>query len=178
VLGGVHCGIHKSSYSISNISYLNSPPPPFFLAPLPHSWNSFNRYHFSICTHVYTLFALYSRSHTLSPTPPLSHLYQPPQTGPVLQGDHLLRLKKLEESLLKRQNLIFTLHECQESLQKQKRAIREKPNFPSSVKYVCSVCCWSLKQGPMYAKQLLLLSYISSPFFLYREERFICLNRT
>jgi hypothetical protein len=25
VLGGVHCGIYKSSYNISNISYLNSP---------------------------------------------------------------------------------------------------------------------------------------------------------
>jgi hypothetical protein len=26
---GVHCGIHKRSYSITNISYLNSPPSPF-----------------------------------------------------------------------------------------------------------------------------------------------------
>jgi hypothetical protein len=30
----VHCGIHKSSYNISNISYLNSPPPSFsFISP-------------------------------------------------------------------------------------------------------------------------------------------------
>jgi hypothetical protein len=39
VLGGVHCGIYKSSYNISNLSYLNSPlstivpyPPPL---PIP-----------------------------------------------------------------------------------------------------------------------------------------------
>jgi hypothetical protein len=30
---GVHCGICKSSYSISNISYFNSPPPPFSFIP-------------------------------------------------------------------------------------------------------------------------------------------------
>jgi hypothetical protein len=28
---GVHCGINKSSYNVSNISYLNSPPPPLSL---------------------------------------------------------------------------------------------------------------------------------------------------
>jgi hypothetical protein len=33
--GGVHCGSYKSSYNISNISYLNSPPPPFSFIPLP-----------------------------------------------------------------------------------------------------------------------------------------------
>jgi hypothetical protein len=35
---GVHCGIYKSSYNISNISKWNSPPPPFSFipsAPLP-----------------------------------------------------------------------------------------------------------------------------------------------
>jgi hypothetical protein len=26
---GVHCGIYKGSYTISNTSYLSSPPPPF-----------------------------------------------------------------------------------------------------------------------------------------------------
>jgi hypothetical protein len=31
---GVYCGIYKSSYIISNISYLNSPPPPFsYISP-------------------------------------------------------------------------------------------------------------------------------------------------
>jgi hypothetical protein len=32
----IHCGIYKSSYNISNISFLNSPPPPFsFISPHP-----------------------------------------------------------------------------------------------------------------------------------------------
>jgi hypothetical protein len=53
-LVGVHCGIYKSSYNLSNISYLNSLPPPLsFIPPSPCSWNSFNRYHFYIYTHVY-----------------------------------------------------------------------------------------------------------------------------
>jgi hypothetical protein len=40
---GVYCGIDKSSYNISNISYLISPPPPlFFIPPSPNYWNSFN----------------------------------------------------------------------------------------------------------------------------------------
>jgi hypothetical protein len=30
----------KSSYNLSSISRLNSLPPPFFISPLPHSWNS------------------------------------------------------------------------------------------------------------------------------------------
>jgi hypothetical protein len=34
VRGGVHCGTYKSSYTVSNISYLNSPPPPLFFIPL------------------------------------------------------------------------------------------------------------------------------------------------
>jgi hypothetical protein len=35
---GVHCGIHKSSYNISCISYLNPPTPPFsFIPPSLHS---------------------------------------------------------------------------------------------------------------------------------------------
>jgi hypothetical protein len=33
VLAGVHCDIYKGSYNISNISYLNLPPPPFFFIP-------------------------------------------------------------------------------------------------------------------------------------------------
>jgi hypothetical protein len=33
---GLHCSIYKSSYNVSNISYLNLPPPPFsFIHPYP-----------------------------------------------------------------------------------------------------------------------------------------------
>jgi hypothetical protein len=32
----------------------------------PHSWDTFNRYNFSIYIHVYTVFTLYSPSHSLS----------------------------------------------------------------------------------------------------------------
>jgi hypothetical protein len=55
--------------------------------PSPHSWNCFNRYHFSIYIPVYTVFIPYSPSHTLSPPPPHFHWYQPPlppQARPVL----------------------------------------------------------------------------------------------
>jgi hypothetical protein len=41
---------------------------PLFL--LPHSWNSFSIFHFSICIHVYTVFVPYSPSYTISPFPP------------------------------------------------------------------------------------------------------------
>jgi hypothetical protein len=58
---GVHCGIYKNIYNISNISYFNSPPPSFsFFSSSLHFWNSFSRYHFSIYMHVYTIFTLYS----------------------------------------------------------------------------------------------------------------------
>jgi hypothetical protein len=75
---GVYCGIYKSSY---NISYLNSPPLPFFFifSPSPHSWNSFNRSHFSIYIHVNTIFVPYSLSYTPSPLPP-------PPPGPNSPG--------------------------------------------------------------------------------------------
>jgi hypothetical protein len=33
VLGGEHCGIYKSSYNLSNISYLYSPPAPILYYP-------------------------------------------------------------------------------------------------------------------------------------------------
>jgi hypothetical protein len=52
---------NKTSYNVSNKSYLNSLPPPFsFISPALHSWNSFNR-HFYIYIHVYrfcTVFTL------------------------------------------------------------------------------------------------------------------------
>jgi hypothetical protein len=58
---------------------VNSPPSFSFIPP--HSWSSFNRYHFSVYVyiHVYTVFALNSPSHTLSPPSPPSHCYQLPQ---------------------------------------------------------------------------------------------------
>jgi hypothetical protein len=62
----VSCGFYKGSYDVSNISYLNSPPLALFYPPLPDSWNSFNRYHFCIYIHVYTLFPLYSAFYLLS----------------------------------------------------------------------------------------------------------------
>jgi hypothetical protein len=52
----IHCGIYKNFYNVSNISYLNSPPPQLSLfLPSPYSWNSFSKYHFWIFTHVSTL---------------------------------------------------------------------------------------------------------------------------
>jgi hypothetical protein len=34
----VRCGIYTGSYNVSNVSYMNSPPPPFtFIPPSPNS---------------------------------------------------------------------------------------------------------------------------------------------
>jgi hypothetical protein len=101
VLLGVHCGIYKSSYNVSNTSYLSSASPPLsFITSSPHSWNTFNRYHFCIYIHVYTVFALYSPSYNISLTPPPSHWYQlpptPPQVRPVLPSYSLILWKKKE----------------------------------------------------------------------------------
>jgi hypothetical protein len=55
VLVGVYCSIDKGSYSISNTSFLNSPPPQFsFISSFCHWRNSFNRYlffHLHSCVH-------------------------------------------------------------------------------------------------------------------------------
>jgi hypothetical protein len=60
---GLHCGIYKSSYNVSNTSYLDSPSPWLcFISLSPHSWSNFNRYHFCIYIHVYRVFAPYSLS--------------------------------------------------------------------------------------------------------------------
>jgi hypothetical protein len=67
---GVHCDIYKSSYNVSNMSYLNSSLHRSLVCSFPHSWNCFNRYHFSIYVHVCPVIALYSASHTLSQTLP------------------------------------------------------------------------------------------------------------
>jgi hypothetical protein len=54
---GVHCGIYKSSYNISNISYLNSPSPPFsFISPLPPFLKWFQQVSFCMYIHVHTFF--------------------------------------------------------------------------------------------------------------------------
>jgi hypothetical protein len=54
------------------IKYLNSPLLPFsFITLYPFSWNSCDRYNFSLCVlHVYGVFAPYSPSYTLFPPPP------------------------------------------------------------------------------------------------------------
>jgi hypothetical protein len=77
---GIRCGIYKSSYNISNVSFLNSHLVLLYIIPLfLHSWNSFNRYYFSIYIHVYTDFAIYSPSHTISPPTSSFHWFQPPK---------------------------------------------------------------------------------------------------
>jgi hypothetical protein len=70
---GVHCSIYKGSYNVSNIS--------FFPSPSSDSWNSFNRYHFCMYIHVYTLFAPYSSPYSFP-----CHL--PPPTGAWDGLDH------------------------------------------------------------------------------------------
>jgi hypothetical protein len=56
VLGWVHCGIYKSSYSISNMSYLNSLPPPlsFILSSLLDWTSSFKKALFSSLAYFFT----------------------------------------------------------------------------------------------------------------------------
>jgi hypothetical protein len=48
------------------------------LSSLSHSWNSFNRYYFSIYIHVYRIFPPYSPTDPLSLYLPPSHWYPPP----------------------------------------------------------------------------------------------------
>jgi hypothetical protein len=79
---GVHCGIYKSSLNISNVIFEFTPSTilPYPPSPIPGIVSTGS--HFSFYIHVYTVFAPYSPSHTLSPPPPLSHWYQP-QAGSV-----------------------------------------------------------------------------------------------
>jgi hypothetical protein len=71
------------------------------LSPLPHSCNSFIRSHFSIFIPVYTVFAPYSPSYTLS-LYPLPCTRTNSQTGPVLPSCSLfLKKKKRHFCLLK-----------------------------------------------------------------------------
>jgi hypothetical protein len=72
---GVHCGIYKDSYNISNISHLNSPSPPFsFISPPPSQEIVSKDIFFSIYIHVYTVFA------PNSPSQPFPYR-RPPHTG-------------------------------------------------------------------------------------------------
>jgi hypothetical protein len=98
---GVHCGIYKSSY---NISYLNSPPPPFFIpTPPPVSGIVLTGY-FHTCIYLYTVFAPYLPS-IIFPPPPHSHWYQPSQAGPIPPScSPIFYLKKKKE---KEKNDIF-----------------------------------------------------------------------
>jgi hypothetical protein len=87
----VHCSIYQGSYNVSNISYMNSPPP---LLPFIMISGSFNRYHLCIYIHVYTFFAPYSSSYPLSLPPPPSHWYHRLPTGPVLCSCFLILWNK------------------------------------------------------------------------------------
>jgi hypothetical protein len=64
VLGGVHCGIYKSSYNVSNISYLNSSPQPLsFIVPpwLMEQFQQVSFFHLHTCLYIiWTLFTLLS----------------------------------------------------------------------------------------------------------------------
>jgi hypothetical protein len=95
ILLGVHCDIYKSAY---NISYLISPSPWFFI-PLPYSWNSFNRSHFSIFIHDQILFPPYSPPSTISLYPPYTHThthcYQSQTGSDLCSCPPFLRKKKV-----------------------------------------------------------------------------------
>jgi hypothetical protein len=64
---------------------------PLYQSPLPpsfHTWNNFNRYHFSIFIHVHTVFALYSSYYTFFPHPLPTHWYQLPRQDLLCLLDH------------------------------------------------------------------------------------------
>jgi hypothetical protein len=68
----------QNSYNISNISFLNSLPPPFsFILPFRHSWSSLNRYHFSIYIHMCAVFGQCTLPHPFLNYSPTSHSYHP-----------------------------------------------------------------------------------------------------
>jgi hypothetical protein len=59
---GIHCGIYKGFYNISNISHLNSPPLPFSFTSLPTLEKYFQTVSFFLFTFICTHFAPYSPS--------------------------------------------------------------------------------------------------------------------
>jgi hypothetical protein len=92
--GWGYLGIYKSYYNLSNISHLNSSPSPFSLNPtLPHSWNSFNGYHFLfVCLHTHYLYYIHSLT-------PLTYVLPPPSgtntpRGHVLPSCSLIFIKE------------------------------------------------------------------------------------
>jgi hypothetical protein len=76
---GVHCGIYKGSYNVSNISYLNSPPPWLPCIPSPPFMEQFQQIsflHLRACVHIF--FPITS-SLPVVPTLPLGQeLFHPP----------------------------------------------------------------------------------------------------
>jgi hypothetical protein len=78
--------------------------------PFPHSWNSFNRSHFSIYTHLYILLPPYLPSYTLSPHPLPSHSYQPPhRIYSALLFSDVERKKEKERKKERRKNDTFKI---------------------------------------------------------------------
>jgi hypothetical protein len=73
---------------------LNSFPPSFFIPSFPHSWDSFNRSHFFMYIHVYTVFELCSPFHSLSLLTPHTGTNPQPHAGPVLYYCFLILSKK------------------------------------------------------------------------------------
>jgi hypothetical protein len=67
---GVYCSIYKGSYNVSNILYLNSPPPLLSFIPSPLIPGTVSRYHFWIYTCVYIICIIFILL-PLSPPPPI-----------------------------------------------------------------------------------------------------------
>jgi hypothetical protein len=106
---GVHGSIYKGSYNASNIPYFNSLPP-LLSSPLD-SWNSFNRYHFCIYVHGYTLFVPYSSSypfpcHLSTPTGASSPWPTLGRTCSVLLFSDFIKDKNIKD---KKGNMTFLL---------------------------------------------------------------------
>jgi hypothetical protein len=78
------------------------------LSRSPHSWNSFNRSHFPICTCKYIIFKPYSFSYTLSLYTPPTPTGAKPQIGPVLHFCSPF-LKKRQFCLFKIGSFIMTV---------------------------------------------------------------------